>query len=108
MDEAKLEALLEEAITHCYDDEEEFWGLFCALQMRLSFPLQASVGGEAVEVVGVDEPSSGLEQGVMVHIQTGGQEKIVALTSLEVVDPDPASGEWLAVYRHWLGKVGRG
>ncbi|MFQ6100215.1 MAG: calcium-binding protein [Anaerolineae bacterium] len=108
MDEAKLKALLEEATTHCYDDEEAFWGMFCTLQMRLSFPLQASVGGETATLVGVDEPSSGLEQGVMVRIQKEGQEKTVALTDLEPVDPDPASGEWLAVYRYWLRKARRG
>lgn len=104
MDEAKLEALLAEATTHCYDEEESFWGLFCALQMRLSFPLQASVGGEAATLVGLDEPSSGLEQGVMVRVQKGGQEETIALAELEVLDADPASGEWLAAYWYWLEK----
>ncbi len=108
MDEAKLKALLAEATTHCYDEEEEFWGLFCTLQMRLSLPLQASVGGETATLVGLDEPGSGLEQGVMVRVRRGDQEEAVAFTELEVLDADPASGEWLAVYRYWLGKVGRG
>jgi len=108
MDEAKLKALLAEATMHCYDEDESFWGLFCTLQMRLSFPLRASVGGETATLVGLDEPSSGLEQGVMVRVQKGGQEGAVALAGLEVLGPDPASGEWLAVYRYWLDKVGRG
>ncbi len=108
MDEAKLESLLEEAIAHCYDEEEEFWGLFCALQMHLSFPLLAAAQGADVEIVGLDEPGSGLQQGVMVRINEGGQEQTASLSELEFAAPDPASAEWLAAYRYWWGKTGRG
>jgi len=104
MDEAKLEALLEEAVAHCYGEEEEFWGMFCALQMHLSFPLQAGVEGDTVEVIGLDDPGSGLQQGVMARVNQGGQEQAVPLAELEIVDPDPASAEWLAAYRYWLEK----
>lgn len=104
MDEAKLGALIEEATAHCYDDEEAFWGVFCTLQMRLTFPLQASVGGETVTLVGLDEPSSGLQQGVMALVRKGDQDEIVALAELELLDPDPTSAEWLAAYRYWLSK----
>jgi hypothetical protein len=108
MDEAKLESLLGEATVQCYDQEEEFWGVFCALISRVSFPLQANVAGETVDVVGLDEPSSGLDQGVMTRVSKGGQEQKMALSELDIVDPDAASAEWLAVYKHWLKKVGRG
>ncbi len=104
MDEAQLESLIEEATAHCYDDEEAFWGVFCTLQMRLTFPLQASVGGETVTLVGLDEPSSGLQQGVMARVRKDDQDEIIALAELELLDPDPASAEWLAAYRLWLSK----
>ena len=104
MDEAQLESLIEEATAHCYDDEEAFWGVFCTLQMRLTFPLQASVGGETVTLVGLDEPNSGLQQGVMARVRKDDQDEIIALAELELLDPDPASAEWLAAYRLWLSK----
>lgn len=108
MDKAKLEALLEEATVSCYDSEEEFWGIFCMLSGRVSFPLRASVQGEAVTLVGLDEPSSSPEQGVIARICEGDQEHTVPLAETELVDPDPTSAEWLAAYQLWLGQAGLG
>jgi len=105
MDKAKLEALLEEATAHCYDEEDVFWGVFSALVGGLSFPLQASVSGEAVTLVGLDGHTSDPQAGVMARVQKGDQEQTVALAELEPLDPDPVSAEWLAAYRYWLGKA---
>jgi hypothetical protein len=104
MDETKLKALLEEAIAHCYDEEDEFWGVFSALVGRISFPLQAMVQGETVTLTGMDGHTSAPEAGVMARIQKGGQEESIPLADLEAIDPDPASAEWLAVYGYWLSK----
>ena len=104
MDEAKLEAMFEEATAHCYDEEDVFWAVFSTLVGNLSFPLQARVGGEVVTLVGLDGPTSDPEKGVMVRGSRGDQEETVALAELEVQNPDPVSAEWLAVYRYWLAK----
>lgn len=104
MDETRLKSLLEEATAHCYDEEDEFWGVFSALMGRISFPLQARVAGEGVTLVRMDGHTSTPEVGVMACVQKGDHEEAVALADLEVVDPDPASAEWLAVYRYWLDK----
>ncbi|MCP4541502.1 MAG: hypothetical protein GY832_30595 [Chloroflexi bacterium] len=101
MDEAKLKALLEEAIAHCYDEEDEFWGVFSALVGRISFPLQATMQGESITLVGMDGHTSAPEAGIMVHIQEGDQEKSVALIDIEAIDPDAAGAEWLEVHRFW-------
>jgi hypothetical protein len=104
MDEAKLEALLAEATAHCYDEEDEFWGVFSALVRGISLPLQASVSGEAVTFVGLDGRTSNPEAGVIALVRKGNQEEAVSLSELEMLDADPVSAEWLAAYRHWLGK----
>jgi hypothetical protein len=106
MDEARLEALLEEATAHCYDEEDEFWGVFSALVGRVSCPFQAQVGGEAVSLIGMDGPTSNLQVGVMARIEKGGVEEIVPLAQVEPVGPDPESAEWLAMYRLWLSRHG--
>ena len=77
MEEKRLEALLEQAIVDCYDEEEEFSGVLCTLEDNLSFPLQAEVMGEPVEVIGLDD--------------------------LNFIAPDPTSAEWLTMYRYWVG-----
>lgn len=103
MDKARLEALLEEATVDCYDEEEEFWGMFSTLGDRLSYPLQAQLLGETVALVGLDDDRSGLRRGVMARVRKGEKEYTVALSELEMLDPDPVSAEWLAAYRYWMG-----
>jgi site-specific recombinase XerC len=105
MDQAKLEALLGQATAHCYDEEDVFWGVFAALMRELSYPLQARMQGEDVTLVGLDGHTSDLQTGVIALVLKGDQERTVPLSGLEIVDPDPASAEWLATYRYWLGKA---
>jgi hypothetical protein len=104
MDEAKLTTLLAEATAHCFDEEDEFWGMFSALVRGLSFPLQATVSGEAVTLTGLDGHTSDLEAGVMAQAQMGDQEKSIHLGEVELVDADTTSAEWLAAYKLWVGK----
>jgi hypothetical protein len=105
MDEAKLKALLAEATAHCFDEEDEFWGMFSALVRGLSFPLQATVSGEAVTLTGLDGHTSDLQAGVMAQAQLGDAERSVPLAEVEPVDADPGSTEWLAAYRYWFSKT---
>ena len=105
MDKARLEALLEEATVDCYGEDEQFWGVFCTLEDRLSFPLQARILDQTVTLVGLDGDRSGLRRGVMARVRKRDQEYTVALSELEILNPDPASAEWLAAYRYWLGEM---
>ncbi len=105
MDEAKLKALIEEATAHCYDEEDVFWGVFSALVGRVSYPIPASVSGEAVTLVGLDGHASAPEVGVIANVKKGDQEETVPLAEVETADADPASAEWLAAYRYWLGQA---
>lgn len=104
MDKERLRELLWEATADCHDDDEAFWGLFYTLaEEGLSFPLQARVLGEPVEVVDLGGASSTLGRGIVALVRKGDREYPVALAELEFVDPDPVSAEWLEVYRYWLG-----
>ena len=104
MDKERLRDLLREATADCHDDDEAFWGIFYTLaEEGLSFPLQAKVLGEPVEVVDLDGASSSLRRGIVALVRKGDREHSVALADLEFVDPDPVSVEWLEVYRYWLG-----
>jgi hypothetical protein len=106
MDKERLETLLEEATVDCYGEYEEFTGMMCTLGDQLQFPLKASVVGEMVEVVGIDERHSGPRCGVVARVRRGGQVYRVGLAELEFVDPDPVSAAWLEAYRYWLSLGG--
>jgi len=104
MDQERLRDLFEEATVDCNDEDEQFTGIFYALaEGGLNWPLQARVMGDLVEVVDLDGKSSSPRRGIVALIRRGDQEYPVALADLEFVDPDPASAEWLEVYRYWLG-----
>lgn len=102
MDKERLEALLEEATVDCYGEDEEFTSMMYTLGEELLFPLKATVVGEMVEVMGIDEGRSNLRRGVVARVRRGGQEYQVGLAELEFVEPDPTSAEWLEAYRYWL------
>ncbi len=57
-DEDRLQELLAEATVDCYDEEEEFWGIWTMLEEELHFPLSASLIGEPVELIGLDGNAS--------------------------------------------------
>lgn len=104
MDETRLEALLKEAISHCYDKEEELWALFSALIGRLSYPLRVKVDGEEMALVGLDEAASSLETGIMARVDRGGVTQAIPLERVQLAANSPESAEWLEAYRYWLSK----
>ena len=105
MDEKKLEALITEATAHCYDAEDEFWGVFSGLISHVTFPVPARASGEEVTLVSLDGPTSSPEAGVMVRIQAGGGERVIPLVQVEPVAPADTSGQWLEAYRYWRNKA---
>jgi len=104
MDKERLRDLLWEATADCHDEEEEFTGIFYTLaEGGLNLPLEARALGDLVEIVDLDGASSSLRRGIVALVRKGDREYPLALAELEFVDPDPASAEWLEVYRYWLG-----
>jgi hypothetical protein len=103
MDQERLDELLEQATVDCYDEEEEFSGVLVTLEDNLRLPLQAEAMGEPVEVIGLDERRSSLRKGIVARVRKGGREYSAGLADLNFIDPDPASAEWLEMYRYWAG-----
>jgi hypothetical protein len=104
MDETRFRSLLEEAIAHCYDEEDEFWAVFSALVGRVAYPLPVTVGGAPAALVGVDGPTSSLDVGIMARVEKGGAEETVPLADVEIETGDLDSIAWLATYRYWWAK----
>lgn len=69
-DESRLQALLEEAIVDCYDEEEEFMAVLITLNERLAWPLTAQWAGQTVEVLGLGESASSLRRGMVANVRS--------------------------------------
>jgi len=101
--EERLRDLLWEVTADCHDEEEQFWSIFYALaEGGLDFPLQGKMLGESVKVIDLDGARSGLRRGIVALVRKKDRECPVALAELEFEGFDPASAEWLDMYRYWL------
>ncbi len=80
-----LEALIREASTDCYGDEDcEFHGFVAGIEDRVAFPFAAQVLGEEVSILGVDAARSHLRVGVIMSALKGGRTYPVGLAGLEL------------------------
>ncbi len=103
MGKERLSNLLQDATADCHDGGEQFWGLFYTLaEQSLNFAFKVRAMGDVGDLVDLDGAGSGLRRGIVALVRKGDKEHPVALAQLELVDPDPVSAEWLAVYRYWL------
>ena len=100
MDEARLRELIEEATTDCYDEYEEFWGMYNTLADELPFPFPAAVLGDPVEVTGLAQQSSE-RRGVLVELRKAGQRYTFPLSELEAGALTGDAAEWVAAYQLW-------
>ncbi len=100
-DKSELRELLEEATVDCYDEYEQFWGLYTMIDESLPFPFLATVVGKNVSVLGLDGEHSGLFGGIHARVRRGDKEYVASLTSLNVENANAKVAKWLAVYGYW-------
>ncbi|MEM7119165.1 MAG: calcium-binding protein [Chloroflexota bacterium] len=101
MNEKRLDELIEEATIDCYGEDEEFWGFLAMLEDTLNFPFGASVIGERVKVRGMDNEKSFPRRGIMASVERNGRFYTISFDSLEDIQADAQTVEWLAAYQRW-------
>ena len=99
--QADLEALIVEITVDCYGEEEELTGFLAYLEDALERPVEATVVGVPVTIVGVDCPAGAL-RGLVARCRRDGAEYEVSL--LDVMLPRGSElARVLAAYRCWAG-----
>ena len=99
--QADLEALIEEITVDCYGEEEELTGFLTYLEDALERPVEATVVGVPVIIVGVDCPAGAL-RGLVARCRRDGADYEVSL--LDVALPRGSElARVLAAYRYWAG-----
>jgi Calcium binding len=97
----ELDALIEEITVDCYSEDEELSGFLTYLEEALEQPVQVTVMGMPVTLVGVHSADGPLP-GLVAHCQRDGDDYPVCL--LDVAVPRGTEvGRVLAAYRHWAG-----
>jgi hypothetical protein len=94
-----LRSLIAKATTNCENEEEQHISLLTTIENEVPCPFRARVGGEEVDVIGYEWPTSGYGLGVL--CRAGGQDKVVDIATLQWVEPRPDGYEWIEAYRAW-------
>ena len=95
---AKLEALIEEAIVDTYNEDEQKVGLLTMIQEHLSLPFPVNILGVEAVVEKVDMTRDGR---IVAVCQRDGMKQRIEILDLPLPKPAPVGAEWIAAYSYW-------
>jgi hypothetical protein len=91
-------ALIAEATVDCYNESEQFGGIFTMMEENLTLPFKTKILG--VEVIVEKLDSTAAEEIVAVCRHERIRQRIPIL-DLPLPRPRPAGAEWIDAYRLW-------
>jgi len=95
---AKLEALIEEAVVEAYGDEEQTGGFFTMIEEHLALPFTVNILGAATVMEKVDMTRDGR---IVAVCRREGVKQRIEILDLPRPKPTPAGAEWIAAYSYW-------
>ncbi|MDQ4062072.1 MAG: calcium-binding protein [Pseudomonadota bacterium] len=98
-DRKQLEELIEEAIVDCYDEHEQFIGLFVKIEEDLQLPFTTRLPGLTVTVMAIEDDDDDIV--VLCEGEGEGESYWISVLDLPLPSPPPKGAEWIAAYRLW-------
>ena len=98
-DARHLDALIEEAIVDCYDEHEQFIGLFVKIEEDLQLPFTTRLPGLTVTVMAIEDDDDDIV--VLCEGEGEGESYWISVLDLPLPSPPPKGAEWIAAYRLW-------
>ena len=99
LNEAELDALIDEATVDAYSEDEQLAGFAVMIGDNLAVPFETTVLGVTVTVEEVDQTGSDI---VAICVR-GKHRQAIQILDLPLPDPPPRGAEWIAAYGHWAG-----
>ncbi len=100
LSQADLDELVEEAIVDAYGEDEQLAGCYTMIEENLALPFTTRVLGVEVTVAGIDLTDCGIAA-ICVR---GTHRQPISILDLPLPAPPPPGSEWIAAYRHWVGR----
>lgn len=97
-DNARLDALIEEALVDAYDDYEQAAAFHTMIADHLAVPFETTVLGVEVTVVKIeDRPGTG----IAAICRAGSHRQAIGICDLPLPDRRPEGSDWIDAYRRW-------
>lgn len=98
---AELDALIEDLIVDCYNDEEQLTGFLTGAEEALVIGEIATIAGGEIRIVAVDYPAD-MRRGLTAVCERAGERFELSLADLRFPDTSEL-GRVTDAYRRWLG-----
>jgi hypothetical protein len=98
MNQAQLDALVEEATVDCYNEDEQVTGLYTMIEENLAVPFQTTVLGVEVTIEDIDLTEAGH---IVATCRRGAFRQRIPVLDLPLPTPQPDGAQWIEAYRHW-------
>ena len=96
---ARIRALIEEAVVDAHDDDEQRTGFFTMLDEHLAVPFDTEILGIAVTIKRIELAD---DEQIVAICSRGRLRQRISLLDLPLPRPVPAGAEWIAAYRAWV------
>lgn len=96
---ARLEQLIEEAITDAYNESEQRTGFLTLIADNLALPFETKVLGTWVTV---EQINLGTADDIIAICRHGKIRQSIPILDLPLPCPPPAGAEWIEAYRRWI------
>jgi hypothetical protein len=98
LNDAELDALVEQATVDAYDEYEQLASFQAMIGERLAVPFQSTVLGIEVIVTKIDLLSG---SGIVAICSRRKHRQAIGILDLPLPTPPPAGAEWIDAYRRW-------
>lgn len=95
-----IDAAHEDATVDAYGDYEQHTGFMTALKEELTFPFNAIIMGETLQVTGMKRPEDD-EFGLDLLVERNGEKHPIDARSVQLVEPFAKGHLTLAAYLKW-------
>jgi hypothetical protein len=103
VDEAALEALIDEAVVDAYDEDERRMGFLTMLQDSVALPFGTEILGILVEVTEIETNDA---EEIVAVCKHGQHVQRVPVVDLPLPQPPPEGFEWIEAYRLFASRGG--
>jgi hypothetical protein len=98
LSKARLDDLIDEALTDAYGESEQVTGFYTMLENDLHLPFETQILGVTATVESIDITE---DDQLVAVCRAGKKRQRISLSELPLPSPPPAGAEWIAAYRHW-------